>query len=54
MKIVNAILGRSADKTANYVRFTDMTTSHWAYYEVAEASTAHTGTVTDGAEKWGK
>ena len=54
MKIVNAVLGRSADKTASYVRFTDMTTSHWAYYEVAEASTAHTGTVTDGVEKWGK
>ena len=54
VKIVNAVLGRSADKTASYVRFSDMTASHWAYYEVAEASTAYTGTVKDGAESWTK
>ena len=50
MKIVNAVLGRSADKTASYVLFNDMAASHWAYYEVAEAATTRTGIASDGVE----
>ncbi len=56
-KIVNSVLGRSADKTAVerfgwLRRFPDLPVSHWSYYEIMEATNGHGFTRVDGAEKW--
>lgn len=57
-KIVNAVLGRQADKAfidANPVRsFTDLTNSHWGYYEIMEAANDHDYKVQDDSEIWTK
>lgn len=57
--IINRLLGRVADEDyidANLRKlttFTDMTTKHWAYYDVMESANAHTADVTKG-ESWMK
>lgn len=56
--IVNRMLDRSADEA--YVdrhadeleQFTDVPDTHWAYYEVAEATNAHDYDRTNGCEEW--
>ena len=56
--IVNRMLDRSADEA--YVdrhadeleQFTDVPDTHWAYYEVAEATNAHDYDRTNGGEDW--
>ena len=56
--IVNRMLDRSADEA--YVdrhadeleQFTDVPDTHWAYYEVAEATNAHDYDRTSGSEDW--
>ena len=55
--IANRMLGRVADR--NYidsqeltVRFTDNDPSNWAYYDIVEATNAHSFTHTDGQESW--
>lgn len=55
--IVNRMLARSADKAyvdATALRqFPDLSTSHWAYYQIMEASNAHGHrTNADGSESW--
>ena len=55
--IINRALGRVADKfTLNIsddIRvMPDMTSSHWAYYELAEAVTSHNCVIEDGYESW--
>ena len=56
--IVNRMLGRSADRTfivehADELRsFNDVTTSHWSYYAVMEATNAHNFTKDNGVETW--
>lgn len=56
--IVNRMLGRSADRTfiaehADELRsFSDVTTSHWSYYAVMEATNAHDFTKDNGVETW--
>lgn len=56
--IVNRMLGRSADRTfiaehADELRiFSDVTTAHWGYYAVVEATNAHDYTKDNGVESW--
>ena len=57
--IVNRMLNRTADR--NFVdgnavtHFDDVPNTYWAYYNIAEATTAHTHTIdNDGVESWGK
>ncbi len=55
--IINRALGRVADRfTLNIsddIRvMPDMTSSHWAYYELAEAVTSHNCVIEDGYESW--
>ena len=56
--IVNRMLGRSADRTfiaehADELRsFSDVTTSHWSYYAVMEATNAYDFTKDNGVETW--
>ncbi len=58
MTIVNHMLGRSADKdfvdSASGIKtFTDLAKSHWAYYDIMEATNAHDHTAdTSGDETW--
>lgn len=56
-KVVNAMLGRSADKrfidqAEGLKLFPDVSRDNWAFYEIAEATNAHRFTVTDGVESW--
>lgn len=56
-KIVNSVLSRSADQNfiaqSNKITvYTDLRTSHWAYYEMIEASNAHKYANTNEIEKW--
>ena len=57
--IVNRLLGREADEdyiADNYrrlVTFPDVSSRHWAYYQVLEAANAHTAVLTD-PETWDK
>ena len=57
--IVNRLLGREADEdyiADNYrrlVTFPDVSSRHWAYYQVLEAANAHTAVLTD-PETWEK
>ena len=52
------LLGRSADRTfiaehADELRiFSDVTTAHWGYYAVVEATNAHDYTKDNGVESW--
>lgn len=56
--IVNRMLGRSADES--YVdghqdilmQFNDISSSHWAYYQVVEATNAHDYTKNNNKETW--
>ena len=58
VRMTNIMLGRSADQA--YVdanpsvnRFSDVPTSHWAYYDIIEATTEHNYTKDNtGAETW--
>lgn len=56
--VVNRMLGRSADEAyvdahaAELRRFPDVSTAHWAYYDVAEAANAHDYTLPAGKETW--
>ena len=57
VKIVNRMLRRSADKAyidkhSGVNAFVDITPSHWAYYEVMEASFDHEYSAEDGKEAW--
>lgn len=52
--MVNHVLGRYADRQKSYgMRFADVPTTHWAYYEIAEAANSHyvTGQYSNG-EVW--
>lgn len=56
--LTNRMLGRSADKS--YVdahedelrQFCDVTSTYWAYYEIAEAANSHDYTKSNGVESW--
>ena len=56
--IVNNMLGRAADQEyvddnlASLTQFSDLTSSHWAYYQIMEATNAHDYTRSDGVESW--
>ena len=57
--IVNRMLARTADR--NFVdgnavtRFSDVPSTYWAYYNIMEATNAHTHTIdNDGVESWTK
>ena len=58
--IVNRMLGRSADE--DYVernieeltRFTDVPDTHWAYYDIMEATNAHDYDHVKGQENWNR
>ena len=56
--IVNRMLGRSADVTyidshrEMLVHFADVSRFYWAYYDVAEATNAHTYRYTAAGESW--
>lgn len=59
MKIMNRALSRMADPEAidakiaeEGERFTDLTSSHWAYYEILEATVPHSFDVKGGQEVW--
>ena len=57
--IVNRMLARTADRnfvdSSAVTRFDDVPTTYWAYYNIAEATTAHTHTIdNDGVESWGR
>ena len=57
VKIVNAVLGRSPDKTMidtsnNIVKYNDLSADHWAYYEIMEASKSHTTLEGCESETW--
>ena len=56
-KVVNRALSRTPDKewideNIKDALYSDLGPDHWAYYELMEASVAHTASVADGAEKW--
>ena len=56
-KVVNRALNRNPDKDwidANITEslYSDLTPDHWAYYELMEASVAHTASVSGSVEKW--
>ncbi len=56
--ITNRMLGRAADES--YVNnhsselrvFPDVTNTHWAYYQIVEATNSHDFVKTDGVENW--
>ena len=56
--IVNNMLGREADRgyvnthTDTLVQFYDLTSIHWAYYDIMEAVNEHEYTRTYGTEDW--
>ena len=56
--IVNHMLGRSADEdfvddhADDLIHFTDLKDSYWAYYNIMEATNAHTYRQSNGAEDW--
>lgn len=57
--IVNRMLARTADRnfvdSSAVTRFDDVPATYWAYYNIAEATTAHTHTIdNDGVESWGR
>ncbi|MFQ9908233.1 MAG: S-layer homology domain-containing protein [Acutalibacter sp.] len=56
--IVNKMLGREGDQAfiqqhqEELKRFTDVTSAHWAYYHIAEATNEHDFTKQGNCEKW--
>lgn len=56
--VVNRMLYRSADKayvdsnTDQMTNFPDLRTTHWAYYEIMEATNEHDYKIKDGVEVW--
>ena len=55
--IVNRMLNREADRgfinnTDNVLMFDDLTTTHWAYYQIVEASIPHDYVIINGNEYW--
>ena len=56
--IVNRLLGREADRDyiasgpRGLVRFPDVSSSHWAYYDILEASNRHEADVSADPEVW--
>ena len=56
--ITNRMLGRSADESyvdnhSSEIRvFPDVTNTHWAYYQIVEATNSHDFVKTDGVENW--
>ena len=56
--IVNRMLGRSADTayalehTSSLNQFNDLPSSHWAYWQVVEASNGHRYEKQEGLEVW--
>lgn len=58
MTIVNRLLGREADQDyiasgpRGLVRFPDVPSSHWAYYDILEASNRHEADVSSDPEVW--
>ena len=55
--IVDHMLGRSADEdfvddADGIVKFSDLDDSYWAYYNIMEATNAHTYCQNDGEETW--
>lgn len=60
VRVVNNVLGRSADEeyidenAADMDIFPDVTTAHWAYYDIIEAAIAHDFIASDSAEDWQK
>ena len=52
------MLGRSADQdyidshTDTIAKFTDLNNSHWAYYNIMEATNAHDHDKKNDAEEW--
>jgi uncharacterized repeat protein (TIGR02543 family) len=55
--IVNHMLSRAADKgfvdfSAGIRAFSDLSKSHWAYYDLMEAANAHDYKAADGSETW--
>ena len=57
--IVNRMLNRAADRnfvdSSAVTQFSDVASTYWAYYNIMEATNAHTHTIdNDGVESWGK
>lgn len=57
VKILNRMLGRipevsAIDQNAAFNLFPDVSGSHWAYYEIVEASFTHQYIMENGAEVW--
>lgn len=53
--IVNRMLARACDRsfTGNVKNFVDVSTDHWAYYQIMEATNSHTHRYdADGYETW--
>lgn len=56
--IVNRMLGRSADEdyvdshTTDLRQFTDLADTHWAYYDIMEATNTHDYSKSGSAETW--
>ena len=56
--IANRMLGRSADKAfvnihaASLRQFTDLANTHWAYYDIMEATNSHNYTKNNRVESW--
>ena len=57
--IVNRMLARTADRnfvdSSAVTQFVDVPSNYWAYYNIMEATNAHTHTIdNDGVESWTK
>ena len=58
--IVNNMLGRAADQryidrnADELTSFADLTSNHWAYYTIMEATNSHKYSVDDGVESWSR
>lgn len=57
--IVNRMLARTADRnfvdSSAVTQFVDVPSNYWAYYNIMEATNAHTHAIdNDGVESWGK
>ncbi len=56
--VVNNVLGRDCDEDyvlengTEVTSFSDLATSHWAYYNVMEATNSHDYAMNDGKETW--
>ena len=58
VKTINALLGRMPDTNyidaneTSLVNFPDLSQTHWAYYEIMEATNGHEHTIQSGKEIW--